>query len=76
MPQIIIDSSNKVSNYHALEAVSRFIKLNCTMRRSQGYLHTRKMTIDGEVRVKVKEMPHKNKDESPCSVVFMVTRCE
>ena len=77
MPQLVIDHSDKISNYHALEAVVQFISLNFKMKKSQGYLDSRKITLhESGLKLKVKEMPHHNQSESPCSAIFLVTKCE
>jgi hypothetical protein len=72
--QIIINHSDRVSNVHALDAVTQFININIARKNIEPYCKTREITINDEINVIVKELEHDNEAKSPCSVVFEVTK--
>lgn len=75
MPQAIINFSNKISTIHAIEAVERFVTLNYKMRRTQGYMTERILTLHScDLKLKVVESKHDNEKNSPASVVFSVEK--
>jgi hypothetical protein len=75
MPQLVIEHDGQISNYHALQAVTQFITLNFTSKRSQRYLDTRKITLtECGLHFQVQEKSHADQEHSPCSAAFLVTQ--
>lgn len=72
MPEILIENCDRTSNYDALEAVARFMRLNYVQRQALG---TRKIKVESGRIVKVCEMP-KDESKSVCSCHFKVERAE
>ncbi len=73
MPQMIINSCNKVPNSDALQAVYRFMVLSYQQRHHEKHQSERVIDVPSGRSVLVKEEPHPNEDNSPSSVIFDVS---
>jgi len=69
MTQLVINHSDKISNIDAVLVVSEFIR---DISNGVCLSNSREAFTRSGVLVLVKELPHENKDKSPCSSVFEV----
>ena len=69
MVQLVINHSNKISNIDAINVVAEFVtdvsSGACSSNSREAF------TRSGDI-VLVKELPHENKENSPCSSIFQV----